>query len=180
MIPDHPPQLILRFPKVFSPDGAYALSKFLNKNRQSKEIQKIPPTIKPNFQLSPQIPIYFYNNFLPNPKQVPKSHQMIKMKDTNQQKTRMCCYRKFEEGDGSPLNKPCTTTYCLRTADRKSTFRQISKPAGAVTLYLIPQKLAKKIREPGESFGIDVRRTRGHNYSISMITSAKGGRGHEF
>lgn len=69
----------------------------------------------------------------------------------------------------------------MRTANRNYTPGQISKAADPVPLYLIPQALAKEIRELSQSvIGIDVRRTRGHNYSISMITSAKGGRGHEF
>ncbi len=89
----------------------------------------------------------------------------------------MCCCPLSEKENGSPRNKPCTTTCCLRTADRNSPFRKISKTADPVPLYLIPQALSKEIRELGESIiGIDVRRTRGHNYSISMITSAKGGR----
>ncbi|WP_225353843.1 hypothetical protein [Methanolacinia petrolearia] len=99
------------------------------------------------------------------------------MKETNKRKTFVCCYKKSEKENGSPRNKPCTTTCCLRTANRNSTFRKISKTADPVPLYLIPQALSKEIRELGESIiGIDVRRTRGHNYSISMITSAKGGR----
>ncbi|WP_245611600.1 hypothetical protein [Methanolacinia paynteri] len=89
----------------------------------------------------------------------------------------MCCCRKSEERYGSPLNKMCTHTCRMRTADRKSTLKKISKAAGPVPLYLIPQALSKEIRELGGTIiGIDVRRTRGHNYSISMITSAKGGR----
>ena len=73
---------------------------------------------------------------------------MIIMKDTNERITGAYYYcLSTEKENGSPLNKPCSYTCCLRTADRKSTSRKISKSAGPVPLYLIPQARSKEIRE---------------------------------
>ena len=81
-----------------------------------------------------------------------------------------------EKENGSPLNEPCTTTCCLRTADRKSTSRQISKSAGPVPLYLIPQALSEEIRELKDAIvEIRIKRTSGHNYRINLFSNAKEG-----
>ena len=79
-----------------------------------------------------------------------------------------------EKEYGSPRNKTCSNTCCLRTADRNSTLKKISKTADPVPVSLIPQEVSKKIREFGDKvIGIYVGRTRDHNYQITMILSAK-------
>ncbi|ADN36438.1 hypothetical protein Mpet_1685 [Methanolacinia petrolearia DSM 11571] len=100
---------------------------------------------------------------------------MIIMKDTNERINGDYYYCLMpEKENGSPLNKPCTTTCCLRTADRKSTSRQISKASGPVPLYLIPQALSKEIRELKDAIvEIQINRTSGHNYLINLISTAK-------
>jgi hypothetical protein len=101
---------------------------------------------------------------------------MIIMKEINE--TIACDFYCLvpEKENGSPLNEPCTTTCCLRTADRKSTFRQISKSAGPVPLYLIPQALSEEIRELRDTIvEIQIKRTNGHNFRINLFSSAKEG-----
>ncbi|MBN1431138.1 MAG: hypothetical protein JW931_00015 [Methanomicrobiaceae archaeon] len=83
--------------------------------------------------------------------------------------------RFLENKDGSPRTIPCANTYCTETATRDSTCRQISKAAGPVPLFLIPQALSKEIHETGEAvLEIRVKRTRGHNYNITVISAARG------
>ncbi|WP_084600636.1 hypothetical protein [Methanolacinia paynteri] len=87
----------------------------------------------------------------------------------------MCCCPLYGKEYGSPLNKMCTHTCRMRTADRKSTSRQISKSAVPVPLYLIPQALAKEIRELKDTIAeIRINRTSGHNYRINLFSTAKG------
>ncbi|WP_245611509.1 hypothetical protein [Methanolacinia paynteri] len=98
------------------------------------------------------------------------------MKDTNERITGDYYCLAPEKGNGSPRNKPCTTTCCMRTATRKSTSREINKAAGPVPLYLIPQALSKEIRELKDAIvEIRVRRTSGHNYRIYFIATAREG-----
>jgi hypothetical protein len=85
-----------------------------------------------------------------------------------------------EKEYGSPRNKTCSNTCCLRTANRNSTLRKISKAADPVPLSLIPQILSKQIHEHGGSItGINVRRNRDYNYQITMIMSVKGEEAYE-
>jgi len=94
----------------------------------------------------------------------------------NNEQNGECCRRIPEKGNGSPLSKTCTNTCCMRTANRNSTCRQISKAAGPVPLYLIPQALSKEIRELRDAIvEIRVKRTSGHNYLINLIATPKEG-----
>lgn len=100
---------------------------------------------------------------------------MIIMKEINERITWDFYCLVPEKENGSPLNKPCTNTCCLRTANRNSTFRQISKTAGPVPLYLIPQALSKEIHELKDAIvEIQIKRTNGHNFRINLFSSVKG------
>ena len=76
---------------------------------------------------------------------------------------------------GSPRNTTCSNTCCMRTAMTDSTCGKISKAAGPVPLYLIPQALSQEIHELKDTI-VEVRITRshGHNYRIDLLASAKG------
>jgi|GEM_PF-3299973 hypothetical protein len=101
---------------------------------------------------------------------------MIDMKEINEGITLDFYCLVPEKENGSPLNKPCTNTCCMRTANRHSTFREISKAAGPVPLYLIPQALSKEIRELKDAIvEIQIKRTNGHNFRINLFSSAKEG-----
>jgi len=92
----------------------------------------------------------------------------------NEQKNEGRECRIWESKDGSPRTIPCANTYCTETASRDSTCRKISKAAGPVPLFLIPQALSKEIRETGEAvLEILVKRTRGHNYNITVVSAAR-------
>jgi hypothetical protein len=79
-----------------------------------------------------------------------------------------------EQIDGSPQNKPCTTTNSTGTANNSSTSKEISKAAGPVPLYLIPQALSKEIHELGDAIiEVQIQRTRGHNYLLKLTAAVK-------
>lgn len=96
------------------------------------------------------------------------------MTKTNELKNEDRECRILESKDGSPRTIQCANTDCTRTANRESTCREISKAAGPVPLFLIPQALSKEIHETGEAvLEIRVKRTRGHNYNITVISAAR-------
>lgn len=79
-----------------------------------------------------------------------------------------------EQIDGSPQNKSCGNTNSTGTANNSSTSENLSKAAGPVPLYLLPQTLSQEIHELGDSIiEIQIKRTRGHNYLIRLTASAK-------
>jgi hypothetical protein len=79
-----------------------------------------------------------------------------------------------KNGYGSPRNTTCSNTCCMRTAMTDSTCGKISKAAGPVPLYLIPQALSQEIHELKDTiFEVRIIRTHGHNYRIDLIASAK-------
>jgi len=51
--------------------------------------------------------------------------------------------------DGSPLKISCANTYSQKTANTSSTYREINKATGPVSLFLIPQAFSKEIHEIG-------------------------------
>ncbi|WP_084600850.1 hypothetical protein [Methanolacinia paynteri] len=80
-----------------------------------------------------------------------------------------------EQIDGSPQGgKLWANTNNPGTANNSSTSENLSKSAGPVPLYLLPQTLSQEIHEFGDSIiEVNIRRTRGHNYLIRLTASAK-------
>ena len=77
-----------------------------------------------------------------------------------------------EELNGSPHNESCTTTYPTGTANILSTSKLISRTAGNVPLFLVPQVISREIHASGKNVtGVKVRRTRGHQYQITIFES---------
>ena len=78
--------------------------------------------------------------------------------------------------NGSPRVEPCANIDSERTANNSSRSETIS-PApdrdshttGPVPLFLIPKAVATEIYRHGDAIAeMDIRRTRGHNYRITV------------
>ncbi len=80
--------------------------------------------------------------------------------------------------DGSPFNESCANTNSDETATSSFSLKLISAPnppetytTGPVPLYLIPQALSTKLHQHrDEILEVHIRRTRNHQYLITLVT----------
>ena len=88
--------------------------------------------------------------------------------------------------DGSPHPDPCTNTESGETATSFSAPDAISTPegflahtSGPVPLYLIAKAISTEVHEHGDRIvEVQIRRTRNHQYLITILTSSEVGEAH--
>ncbi len=88
--------------------------------------------------------------------------------------------------DGSPRPDSCASTKSGETATSSSVPDKISAPeryvthtSGPVPLYLIAQAISTEIHERGDGIlAVHIRRTRNHQYLITLFTGKEEGDAH--
>ncbi len=82
-----------------------------------------------------------------------------------------------EQIGGSPLNEPCANTDSHGTENTSSSGiepQKVNHTTGPVPLYLVPQALSHELHRLGGAVAeVKIRRTRGHNYRITVTAQVQ-------